>query len=253
MKNWLIIFLVAAVVIAGAFLPEVLLNRSPLPELNLSQQELAISAQSSSDYTHRMDALGEYYFGEGLNLLSTYISQVTPEEGGTEAIEQFLTEFHKLASDGVIPDTVGQLLDENADYRIRYYYMFDSQSVSGFRYAELTAAASNWRIFLCMDMDSGKLVRVDYGGSLLFPNGQVSPQTSWYDVLRAFGTYLGLSDTPLTAGKAESPSEGARKYYDSNTADFRRVSVSLGGSAWVELRALKENYSAIITVYRGGK
>ena len=131
--------------------------------------------------------------------------------------------------------------------------MFDSQSVSGFRYAELTAAASNWRIFLCMDMDSGKLVRVDYGGSLLFPNGQVSPQTSWYDVLRAFGTYLGLSDTPLTAGKAESPSEGARKYYDSNTADFRRVSVPLGGSAWVELRALKENYSAIITVYRGGK
>ena len=49
MKNWLIIFLVAAVVIAGAFLPEALLNRSPLPELNLSQQELAISAQSSSD------------------------------------------------------------------------------------------------------------------------------------------------------------------------------------------------------------
>ena len=253
MKNWLIIFLVAAVVIAGAFLPEVLLSRSPLPELNLSQQELAISAQSSSDYTHRMDALGEYYFGEGLNLLSTYISQVTPEEGGTEAIEPFLTEFRKLASDGVIPDAVGQLLDENADYRIRYYYMFDSQSVSGFRYAELTAAASNWRIFLCMDMDSGKLVRVDYGGSLLFPNGQVSPQTSWYDVLRTFGTYLGLSDTPLTAGKAESLSEGARKYYDSNTADFRRVSVPLGGSAWVELRALKENYSAIITVYRGGK
>ena len=28
MKNWLIIFLVAAVVIAGAFLPEALLNRS---------------------------------------------------------------------------------------------------------------------------------------------------------------------------------------------------------------------------------
>lgn len=142
MKNWLIIFLVAAVVIAGAFLPEALLNRSPLPELNLSQQELAISAQSSSDYTHRMDALGEYYFGEGLNLLSTYISQVTPEEGDTEAIEPFLTEFRKLVSDGVMPDAVGQLLDENTDYRIRYYYMFDSQSVSGFRYAELTAAAS---------------------------------------------------------------------------------------------------------------
>ena len=152
-----------------------------------------------------------------------------------------------------LPDDRGQQQQRRADYRIRYYYMFDSQSVSGFRYAELTAAASNWRIFLCMDMDSGKLVRVDYGGSLLFPNGQVSPQTSWYDVLRAFGTYLGLSGTPLTAGKAESLSEGARKYYDSNTADFRRVSVPLGGSAWVELRALKENYSAIITVYRGGK
>lgn len=253
MKNWLIIFLVAAVVVAGAFLPEVLLNRSPLPELDMEQRELSISAQSSSDYTRRMDALGEYYFGEGLNLLSTYISQVTPEEGDSEAIDQFLTEFRKLTEDGVIPEKVGKLLDEDTDYRIRYYYMFDSQAVSGFRYAELTAAASNWRIFLCMDMDSGKLVRVDYGGSLLFPNGQVSPQSSWYDVLRAFGTYLGLSDTPLTADETEIPSEGARKYYDGNTADFRRVSVPLGGSAWVELRALKENYSAIITVYRGGK
>lgn len=253
MRNWLIIFLVAAVVVAGAFLPEVLLNRSPLPELDMEQRELSISAQSSSDYTRRMDALGEYYFGEGLNLLSTYISQVTPEDEDSEAINQFLTEFRTLAASGVIPENVEKLLDEKTDYRIRYYYMFDSQSVSGFRYAELTAAASNWRIFLCMDMDSGKLVRVDYGGSLLFPNGQVSPQSSWYDVLRAFGTYLGLSDTPLTAEETETPSEGARKYYDANTADFRRASVPLGGSAWVELRALKENYSAIITVYRGGK
>ena len=148
MKNWLIIFLVAAVVVAGAFLPEVLLNRSPLPELDMEQRELSISAQSSSDYTRRMDALGEYYFGEGLNLLSTYISQVTPEDENAEAIDQFLTEFRKLAADGVIPENAGKLLDENTNYRIRYYYMFDSQSVSGFRYAELTAAASNWRIFL---------------------------------------------------------------------------------------------------------
>lgn len=253
MKNWLIILLVAAVVIAGAFLPEILLNRSPLPELNMEERELSVSAQSSSDYTWRMDSLGEYYYGEGLNLLSTYISQVKPEDEDTDAFDQFRTECSKLSAAGVIPETVQTLLEESTDYRIRYYYMFDSQTVGGFRYAELTAAASNWRIFLCMDMESGKLVRVDYGGSLLFPNGQVYPQTSWYDVLRAFGSYLELSGTPMTNAKTEEASEGARKYYDDSTADIRRMGVSQSGSAWVELRTLKENYNAIITVYRGGK
>lgn len=253
MKNWLIIFLVAAVVIAGAFLPEILLNQSPLPELDMTQRELSVSAQSSSDYTWRMNSLGEYYFGEGLNLLSTYISQVRPEDEDTDAFDQFRTECGKLTAGGVIPETVQALLDGSTDYRIRYYYMFDNQTVGGFRYAELTAAASNWRIFLCMDMESGKLVRVDYGGSLLFPDGQARPQTSWYDVLRAFGTYLELSGTPLTATETEEASEGARKYYDSNTADVRRAGVSPSSSAWVELRALKESYNAIITVYRGGE
>lgn len=253
MKNWLLILLVAAVVIAGAFLPELLLNLSTLPEMDMDYRELSISSESSSDYSWRLDTLAEFYFGEGVDLLNTYISQTAGEDGNDEAFGQFKTEFEKLTQAGAVPEAAEKLLAETTDYRIRYYYMFDNTAVSGFRFAELTAAASNWRIFLCMDMESGKLVRVDYGGSLLFPGGQVSPQTSWYDVLRVFGDYLGLSDQQLPAVADQDASAGARKYYDDNTADLRRAELRSGDGAWLEIRALKENFAATVTVYRGGK
>ncbi len=253
MKNWLVILLVAAVVIAGAFLPELLLNLSAPPELNMDYQEPSVSSESSSDYSWRMDTLAEFYFGEGVDLLNTYISQTSASDGDNEAFQQFEAEFEKLVQAGAVPEEAGALLAGATDYRIRYYYMFDSPEISGFRFAELTAAASNWRIFLCMDMESGKLARVDYGGSLLFPGGQVSPQTSWYDVLRAFGDYLGMSDNQLPVPSDQNASEGARKYYDDNTADLRRGELQSGDGAWLEVRALKENYAATITVYHGGK
>ena len=49
MKNWLIILLVAAVVAAGAFLPELLLKWSRPPELDMEAQQVAVTSQSSSD------------------------------------------------------------------------------------------------------------------------------------------------------------------------------------------------------------
>ena len=253
MKNWLLILLAAAVVIAGAFLPELLLNLSTLPEMDLDYRELSVSSESSSDYSWRLDTLAEFYFGEGVDLLNTYISQTSGEDGNDEAIDQFRTEVGELSATGVVPETVQTLLEESTDYRIRRYYMFDNTAVSGFRFAELTAASSNWRIFLCMDMESGKLVRIDYGGSLLFPGGQVAPQTSWYDVLRAFGAYLGMSDQQLSVTGEQDASTGARKYYDDNTADLRRAELRSGDGAWLEVRALKENYAATVTVYRGRK
>ncbi len=252
MKNWLIILLAAVVVAIGAFLPSLLLKASPPPELDMDYQALSISSQSSSDYTWRLDTLAEFYFGEGDKLRNTYLSQATAEDGGQE-YAQMMQQFDALADAGVVPDAACQLLEESEDYRIRYYYMFDSQTVSGFRYAELTAAGTNWRIFLALDVESGRLVRVDYGGSKFFPGGDVLPQSSWYDVLRSFGQYLGLADQAQLTGATQTQSEGARRYYDDNTADVRRAAVTGGYGSWVELRVLRENYTAIVTVYRSGK
>lgn len=252
MKNWIILFLAAAVVIAGAFLPELLLNWSAPPELEMDYQQVTITSQSSSDYTWRMDTLAEHYFGDGVDLRNTYISQITAEDGQGEEYQQFLNELSQLIQAGVVSEEVKALLEGSGDYRICYYYLFDSAAVNGFRYAELTAAGSNWRIFLSMDVESGKLVRVDCGGSRLYPGGEVLPQGSWYDVLRSFGSYLGLSDTGVLL-QTEEESQGARVYYDANTADTWSAGVSGSNSAWVELRVLKENYTAVITVYRGQK
>ena len=69
MKNWLIILLVAAVVAAGAFLPELLLKWSRPPELDMEVQQVAVTSQSSSDYTWRMGTLAESFYGEGEQLL----------------------------------------------------------------------------------------------------------------------------------------------------------------------------------------
>ena len=65
MKNWMVILLAAAVVIAGAFLPELLLKSNSQPELDMTYQQVTITSQSSSDYTWRMERMAEHYFVEG--------------------------------------------------------------------------------------------------------------------------------------------------------------------------------------------
>ncbi len=146
----------------------------------------------------------------------------------------------------------GEQLAGSTDYRIRYYYLFDSQAVSGFRIAEFTASATNWRVFACMDVESGKLARVDYGGSRLIPGRVAAPETSWYDVLQGYSRYLGLSTTP-TAVQLEPSSSSVRQYYDENTADKWTARMASGDSAWMELRVLRSEYLATVAVYNGGK
>lgn len=247
MKNWLIILLVAAVVIGGAFLPELLLMCSPPPELNMQVQQVAVTALNSSDYIWRMDTLAESWFGEGEQLRTTYISQPSAEDGQGEEYALFLSEFDRLSQSGILPRQVRELLREDTDCRIRIYYMFDSLAVNGFRYGELTASGSGWKLSAFMDMESGRIVRLDYGGTGI----GTAAQSSWYDVLRSFGQYLGLSDTASAGTAVET--QGARKYYDSVTVDRRTAPIGSGGSAWLELRVLRENDGVRITVYRGGK
>ena len=254
MKNWIIILLALLVVIAGAFLPELLLGADSLPELDLDYGQVSVTSQSSSGYTWRMEQIGEKYFGEGEHLLSTYISEEGPEQQSQEGYAQFREELGQLMDLGVIPQNIETLLEEKRDYHIRYYYLFDNESVSGFRIAEFTASAANWRISACMDVESGKLAKVEYGGSRLIPGGTVYPQSSWYDVLWGYAQYLGLDTTPNATPEAVTPTlQQARHYYDSITVDKWTSPMVSGDSAWMELRVLREDYLATIAVYHGGK
>lgn len=254
MKNRMILLLAVLVVAAGAFLPELLLRADPQPELDLDYGRVSITSQSSSDYTWRMERIAEKYFGEGEHLLSTYISEEGPDQQSREGYDQFRQELERLQELGVLPAQLQTLLEENQDYRIRYYYLFDSEAVSGFRIAEFTAADTNWRVSACMDMESGRLAKVAYGGSLLIPGGTVSPQSSWYDVLQGYAQYLGLHTTPNNPSQIPAlTTEGARQYYEGITVDKWVAPMASGESAWLELRVLRENYLATVAVYHGGK
>ncbi len=255
MKNWIIVLLAVLVVLLGAFAPEVLLNHLSQPEVDMDYQQVSVSSESSSDYTWRMTCLAEHYFGEGEHLLPTYISEVEPSEEGNEIHTQFLTELNRLIDAGVAPEQLRRLLDGNLNYHIRFYYLFDANAVSGFRFAEFLAAGTNWRITMCLDVESGKLAKLEYGGSELIQGGSATPLGSWYDVLREYAEYLGLSTTPITTPERpeEVEASSVRQYHDSCTADKWTAPMASGGSAWLELRVLRENYLATVAVYDGGK
>lgn len=253
MKKWMIALLAIALVAAGAFLPELLLKASPLPELDMDYQPLSITSQSSSDYTWRMERIAERFFGEGEHLLFTYISEETPEQGSLEGHDQFLQELIRLTELGVLPEQVVSFLDGSENYRINYYYLFDSQTVSGFRIAEFTASGTGWQVNACMDVESGRLAKVDYSGSRLVPGVSPIPATSWYDVLRGYAQYLGLDTTPEKAQEQPVLDGGTRQYYEEHTADKWLSHMASGGSGWMELRVIRGEHQAVVAVYTGGK
>ncbi len=252
MKNWIIVLLAVLVVLLGAFAPEVLLNHLSQPEVDMDYQQVSVSSESSSDYTWRMTCLAEHYFGEGEHQLVTYISE---EEEGSEIHTQFLTELNRLIDAGVAPEQLRRMLDGSLNCHTRYYYLFDANAVSGFRFAEFQADGTNWQIAMCLDVESGKLAKLEYGGSELIQGGFAAPLRSWYDVLREYAEYLGLGTTPMTTPERpeEAEASSVRQYHDSCTADKWTARMASGGSAWLELRVLRENYLATVAVYDGGK
>lgn len=253
MRNLIIILLTVLVVIAGAFLPEILLRSNSVPQIDMDYQQVSISSESSSDYAWRLERMAEHIFGEGEHLLATYISEVTPTEEGSEIHTQFLAELRRLAESGVVPEIVAETLEKSEDYRIRYYYLFDSEAVSGFRYAELSAASKRWNITMRMDVESGKIARVEYYGSDLLTRTDGS-LTGWYDVLHGYADYLGLAAMPQEMLPAEDAEDsGSRAYYHSITADMLKARTRESGGSWLDLRVLRETGGVTIAVYNGGK
>ena len=253
MKKWMIGLLAIALVAAGAFLPELLLKASPLPEPDINYQPLSISSQSSSDYTWRMERIAEHFFGEGEHVLFTYISEETPEQGSFEGHDQFLRELTSLTELGVLPEQVISYLDGSERYRINYYYLFDSQSVGGFRIADFSASGTGWQVNACMDVESGKLAKIDYSGSRLVPGVAALPASRWSDVLRGYAQYLGLDTTPEKTQEQTILEGGARQYYEEHTADKWTSHMASGSAGWMELRVIRGDHQAVVAVYNGGK
>lgn len=257
MKNLIIIALTILIVLLGAFLPELLLRGNSAPEVRMDYQQVRITSQSSSDYAWRMERISEQYYGDGIDLLMTYISEVEPSEEGSDIHTQFMNELGRLVKAGAVPSQVEELLTDNLKYRIRYFYLFDNETVSGFRIAEMVVSDKSWNVTLCMDVESGKLAKIQYGGSPLLQGQNSYPEgfTSWYDVLRGYADYLGLK-SQLTGKPAQSKQTGedsARRYYESVTADKWLARVDTGSSAWMELRVLREKTQVSISVFDGGR
>lgn len=250
MRNLIIILLTVLVVITGAFLPEILLKRDTEPVVNMDYQQVSITSQSSSDYAWRMERIGEHYFGEGEHLLMTYISEVESSDTDNEIVT-LQAELNGLIAQGVVHPAVGEMLADQP-MRVRYYYLFDSEAVSGFRIAELEASGVGWDVSLCVDVVSGKLAKIHYGGSRLIPGGNAVPvgNSGWYDMLRGYADYLGLGNSIPTV-QTDSADQPARRYYELSTAD--RLTAHLTGSEWLEVRALKESGGLTLCVYNGGK
>lgn len=263
MKNLLIVLLTVLIVALGAFLPGLLMQVGSEPEIELDYQQVSITSESSSDYAWRMEQIAERYYGDGENQLATYISQTTfhaeeeedTERQDTEELERFFTELEELVRAGVIP---GELLDRirmAETTRISYYYVFDETAASGFRVAELRTATDAMEIQLAMDMQSGKLAKISYSGSDLQKENIYFPEnfSSWYDVLRVYADYLGLSSQGISVPdvQLEASDSSVRRFYEDITADKLAAHVTSGGNSWLELRILRDPYDVAVAVYRG--
>lgn len=257
MKNLLIVLLTAAIVIAGAFLPKYLLEKSGTPELDMNYQQVTVNSESSSDYAWRMEQIAEHYYGDGSSQLSTYYSTLEEENEREELWDQFLRELFQLSEQKVLAPDILPEIKEVPDYSIRLFYIFDSDTVSGFNVAELTAAAGDWQLTATMDVESGKLARIQtLGKQWGSANFLRSPEaSSWYDSLRGYADYLGMEQSSIRVPDREGDPAAltVRKYFEEKTLDRLAANITGQGNTWMELRALQETNQASICVYQGGK
>lgn len=254
MRNLILILLTILIVITGVFLPGLLLKNASAPEIKLDYQEVNITSETSSDFPWRMARMGDNYYGDNPNLLRTFISReeedgVEPTEESLERREPFLKELQLLADRKVISQELVDALGEIEAFSVSYYYLFDSAAVSGFRIAEYHISDRGWEFSATIDVESGKLGRIYSSGRHFgYRSNFTAESASWYDVVRHYADYLGMSQTAFTAEGESSPLQG---YHDKITAD--RLAATISGTDWLEVRAMSENASVTLCVYRGGK
>lgn len=253
MRNLLIVLLTVVIVAACAFLPGFLLERAPDPELELNGSQVSIASESASGYAWRMSRIAANRFGGSLPIFETYIPQPYDEE--TEELKvRFRKELAELCAAGVLPEGLSELPGLEENVFINYYYVVDTAAFRGFRIATFLMDSGQLHLEMTMDIESGKLAYVEFGGGALTSMGAISARSSsWYDVLRSYADYLGLSSGAISVPPQEDTEteEGPWLYYSEITADRLAVPTSAGEETWLELRVLRDSYQVILAVYRG--
>lgn len=249
MRNLLMILLVAALVISGAFLPQYLLNRETLPSLEGEYQLVNVTSSDSSDYAWKMEMLGDHYYSDRDDLMSSYISGAFTEEESRGVRRQFETELAELVRNRILSTEVLDAVLSAEEYELNCFYIFDTKDLTGFRIAVLTVKDKGFSIDMTMELESGKLGRIETSvhtwQKLSFRPDSV---TSWYDTLRSYADYLGLSQGTFQMQETEPDSAYAEKI----TVD--RLTAKLPGSdAWLEVRALQHGITTTLCVYQGGR
>lgn len=263
MRNLLIVLLTAVLVVVGAFLPRLLLDNAMEPELELEYQQVAISAETSSDYAWRMERIATYQYGDDPDLLSTYIPVDMNSDDARELQEQLMKQIAVLADQGVLSQTIAAelLTDENLQWDVHCFYLFDQGAINGLRIAMFDVMRTfangviDQQFYATMDVESGKICSLHTVGSVWGINANLFGQeaSSRYDILRAFADYLGLSSGAITAPAIDKNNPG-RNYYESYTVERLAANLPTSGSAWLETRIMIPSPdSAFLCVFQGGK
>lgn len=254
MRNLIIILLTVLIVISGFFLPGVLMKHTAPPEIDLNSQQVNITLGPSSDFSWRMAKLGENAYGDNPNLVLTYISReeadYTEEEPETDIRQPFLDELLKLAGAHILAPELVDAVKATQVCSVTEYYLYDSQAVKGFRVSQLHFAVKGWEFLAVMDVENGKLARiVSTGGNWNRRDTFAYPELSWYDILRSYADYLGLSSAALPS--LHSSPYTLAEYQEKITAD-RLAAQFPGTTDWVEVRAMQDASTVSLCVYQGG-
>lgn len=249
MRNLLIVLLAAALVIAGAFLPQMLLNRQQVPELRSEYQLVNVTSEDSSDYAWKMRMLGDHYYADREDLMSTYISGAFSEQETKELRGKFEKELAELVRKKVIStDLLDAVLGEETS-TINCFYIFDTGSLAGFRIAVMTVGGKGWQATVTLELESGKIGRIETVIET-WRKLPVRPEAvySWYDTLRGYGDYLGLSQSAFSLPEQVESTEHLEKItQDRLTAQFP------DSAEWLQIRAMQYGITTTLCVYSGGE
>lgn len=250
MRNLLIVLLTVVIVVMGALLPQFLLGRTNTPALDTEYQQLSITSEDSSDYAWRLEMVGDHYYADRSDLMSSYISGAFNEEQLGEMHGQFERQLEELTRKRILSTKLLDEIRQAENYTINCFYIFDTKDLAGFRIAVMNVSGTGWSSTITMDMESGKLARLELTREA-WKNLPFRPESvvSWYDTLRSFADYLGLAQTEFQLLDQDADTT---EYYEKITQD--RLSALVAGSpSWVETRVLQNSYTTTLCVFQGGR
>lgn len=250
MRNLLIVLLTVVIVVMGALLPQFLLGRTSTPALDTDYQQLSITSEDSSDYAWRLEMIGDHYYADRSDLMSSYISGAFNEAELYELRVQFEEQLEEMTKKRILAPKLLDEIRQAESFTINCFYVFDTKDLAGFRIAVINLSGTGWSTNITMDLESGKVARIEVTRES-WKNLPFRPESvvSWYDTLRSFADYLGMAQTEFQLRDQDADTT---EYYEKITQD--RLSALVAGSpSWVQTRVLQNSYTTTLCVFQGGR